>query len=71
MALTPIRLTTDTKVMIRENLPTLLLQLLLFVLFFKFFGLPLIHKFEEEQVRFSFHIALDLSSDLSVSQGLE
>ena len=59
MALTPIRLKTDSKVMVKENLPTLLLQLLLFVLFFKFFGLPLIHKYQEEQVRLSFYIALD------------
>ena len=34
----------------RRQMVSLVLQLLLFVLFFHFFGLPLIHKYEEHQV---------------------
>ena len=34
----------------RRQMISLVLQLLLFVLFFHFFGLPLIHKYEEHQV---------------------
>ena len=36
--------------MVRRQMASLVLQLLLFVLFFHFFGLPLIRKYEEHQV---------------------
>ena len=42
---------------------SLFLQLLLFVLFFRFFGLPLIHKYEENQVISSGQIDADTYAD--------
>ena len=42
---------------------SLFLQLLLFVLFFRFFGLPLIRKYEENQVISSGEIDADTYAD--------
>ena len=53
--------------MVRQMV-SLFLQLLLFVLFFRFFGLPLIRKYEENQVKLisSDQIDADAASDADV-----
>ena len=47
--------------MVRQMV-SLFLQLLLFVLFFRFFGLPLIRKYEENQVISSDQIDTDVDA---------